>query len=261
MANPRQRRKLKSGSHKPVRHSSHAKKNLKKQPPIRGPKVLQEAWDKHKTVRQNYEALGLVASLTPTASGGVEKPLGAASKNEPPVDVDCALEASSSKVAGPSSLPKGYGRIVRDADGNVVDVELPEEGEGGDERGGPAASAERLIEDIPDPSKQKGVADWVGVGSQASAERTHPFGILTVGRGRSRRTIGLEELGQTRGGPVVRHSSRGELGVLHRLVAQHGSDVEAMVRDRKLNVDQRSAGQLVRAIKKAGGVEELLKGS
>lgn len=78
MANPRQRRKARSGSHKAVRHSNNAKKNLKKQPrqssicillcqrnyvelvslylavAIRGPKVLQDAWDKHKTVRQKY---------------------------------------------------------------------------------------------------------------------------------------------------------------------------------------------------------------
>ena len=32
MANPRQRRKARSGNHRAVRHSNHAKKNLKKQP-------------------------------------------------------------------------------------------------------------------------------------------------------------------------------------------------------------------------------------
>jgi len=195
-------------------------------------------------VRQNYEALGLVASLNPTAPGGVEKPLGAASKNESPMDVDHASGASSSKAAGASRLPKGYGRIVRDADGNVVDVELPEEEEAEEA----AQHAETLIEDIPDPSKQKGLAEWVAVGRRPGAEQTHVV-------------HSLEELAQTRGGPVARHSSHGELGVLRRLVGQYGSDVEAMARDRKLNVDQRSAGQLGRAIKKAGGVEELLKGS
>lgn len=229
-----------------MRHSNNAKKNLKKQPPIRGPKVLQEAWDKHKTVRQNYEALGLVASLNPTASGGVEKSLGSSSKSEQAMDVDRAPEASSSKAAGTSGLPKGYGRIIRDADGNVVDVELAEEDE---EEGAAAAdSAERLVEDIPDPAKQKGLVGWVAVGSKPGAE---PTPVVQS----------LEELAQTRGGPVARHSSSGELGVLRRLVAKYGQDLEAMARDRKLNVDQRTAGQLGRAIKKAGGVEALLKGS
>ncbi|GJE90863.1 ribosome biogenesis protein Nop16 [Phanerochaete sordida] len=241
MGNPRQRRKLRSGSHRPVRHSNNAKKNLKKQAPIRAPKVLQEAWDKHKTVRQNYEALGLVASLNPTASGGVEKLLGTASKNESPTDGDRAQEASSSTAGSASTLPKGYGRIIRDAAGNVIDVELPEDDEEAEE---PADTTDRLVEDIPDPAQQKGLAGWVAVGKTADAKATPVV-------------QSLEELAETRGGPVARHSSHGELGALRRLVAKHGRDVEAMARDRKLNVAQRSAGQLRRAIKKAGGVEAL----
>ena len=109
----------------------------------------------------SYEALGLVASLTPTASGGVEKPLG---KNPAAaaMEVDDTPEASSSTAAGPSSLPKGYGRIVRDADGNVVDVELPEDEDEEAQRA--AEDGERLVEDIPDPAKQSGLAEWVAVG-------------------------------------------------------------------------------------------------
>lgn len=198
----------------------------------------------------------------------MEKPLGAASKNESTMNVDHVREASSSKAAGLSGLPKGYGRIIRDADGNVVDVELADEDE--EE---PADGAERLVEDIPDPSKQKGLVDWVAVGSKPGAANTHVVQSEFVRQsslisrwvliivGRLRWMLGLEELVQTRGGPALRHSSHGELGVLRRLVAKYKDDVDAMARDRKLNVDQRSAGQLARAIKKAGGVEELLKGS
>ncbi len=47
--------------------------------------------------------------------------------------------------------------------------------------------------------------------------------------------------------------------MLERLVAKYKDDVEAMARDRKLNVDQRTAGQLSRAITKAGGFAELMK--
>ncbi len=52
---------------------------------------------------------------------------------------------------------------------------------------------------------------------------------------------------------MPRFSSNGELGVLRRLVEKYGEDVEAMAKDRRLNADQRTAGQLKRAIKKAGG--------
>lgn len=57
---------------------------------------------------------------------------------------------------------------------------------------------------------------------------------------------------------MPRFTSSGERGVLRQLVDKYGQDVEAMARDRKLNVDQRTAGELKRAIKKAGGFEGLM---
>jgi nucleolar protein 16 len=44
---------------------------------------------------------------------------------------------------------------------------------------------------------------------------------------------------------------------LTRLVARHREDVEAMARDRKLNPDQRTVGELMRLIRKAGGFENV----
>ncbi|KAI0341857.1 hypothetical protein BDW22DRAFT_1407985 [Trametopsis cervina] len=248
MANPRQRRKMRSSSHTPVHHSRRAKKILKKQPPIRGPKVLQDSWDRMKTVRQNYEALGLAASLTPTASGGVERPLGeeriATSER---MEVESTPEGSAGNAAGPSGVRRGFGRIIRDENGNIVDVVLPED----DEQS--TAPAERLIEDaIPDPSQQDSLSGWVNLGSSnvprdgSVASSTHVV-------------QSLEQLSQSDTGAVPRFSSNGELGVLQRLVEKYGKDVEAMARDRKLNAAQRTAGQLTRAIKKAGGFAQLLR--
>lgn len=246
MANPRQRRKMRSGSHKPVHHSRRAKKVLKKQPAIQGPKVLQEAWDNHKTVRQNYEALGLASSLTPMASGGVERALGVEDRATPDaMEVECAPERSSSNAAGPT-LRKGFGRIVRDANGNVVDVQLPEDDSAD------AAPGDRLIEDIPDPSKQEGLAAWVNLGTSIvprNGSASHPSRTHVV--------ESLEDVSKTRGGTIPRFPSSGELGVLRKLVEKYGEDVEAMARDRKLNVDQRTAGQLTRSVKKAGGFAQL----
>ena len=152
---------------------------------IRGPKVLQEAWDKTKTVRQkyvlspriitsslrilahflfstSYEALGLAASLTPVASGGVERSLGVVlPATASSMEVDQIPENSVETAAESSDLRKGFGRIVRDASGNVVDIQLPE-----DEEAGEAAPSHRLVEDdIPDPSKQTSLAPWVNLGS------------------------------------------------------------------------------------------------
>jgi len=53
-------------------------------------------------------------------------------------------------------------------------------------------------------------------------------------------------------GPVVRHSAPGELLYLQRLVDKYGEDVERMARDRRLNPEQRTAGQLRRSLRTAG---------
>jgi nucleolar protein 16 len=54
-----------------------------------------------------------------------------------------------------------------------------------------------------------------------------------------------------------RISSGGERRYLGRLVEKYGSDVEQMARDRRLNPEQRTSGQLKRALKKAGMDEEV----
>ncbi|KAI0063470.1 hypothetical protein BV25DRAFT_1869904 [Artomyces pyxidatus] len=242
MANPRQRRKVRSSSYKPIHHSRRAKKILKKQPAIRGPQVLQEAWDKHKTVRQNYAALGLSASLNPRTSGGVER---VASDTEAQLEADVdtdmtCTEAPSSSSQGPSSgdLSKGLGRIVRDEDGNIIDVEIQED----DEQTSP--QEEQLIEDrasalvlVPD------TLPWVALGRNLGRE--------------PEKTEVVQALEQVSSSPVVRFSSKSEVALLRRLCAKHGDDTEAMARDRKLNVDQRTAGELSRAIRKAGGFAKL----
>jgi nucleolar protein 16 len=44
---------------------------------------------------------------------------------------------------------------------------------------------------------------------------------------------------------------------LQKLASKHGGDVAAMARDRRLNPDQRTEGEIRRAIRKAGGLEKL----
>ncbi|KAI0273783.1 ribosome biogenesis protein Nop16 [Gloeopeniophorella convolvens] len=239
MANPRQRRKTRS-SHKPVHHSRQAKKILKKQPPVRGPKLLQEAWDKHKTVRQNYAALGLAVSLNPNTAGGVEC---AAAVTEART---AANEATSIDASGPSvstsggidrDIPQGFGRIVRDEHGRVIAVDAND-----DEQ--PSSELMELVED-----RAAGAAlapesqSWISLGRGAGAEK--PQNEV------------LRELDDVFPVRMSRFSSKSEVAYLRRLVTKHGRDVEAMARDRRLNPDQRTGGELNRAVKKAGGFEKL----
>jgi len=53
-------------------------------------------------------------------------------------------------------------------------------------------------------------------------------------------------------GAGPRHTSEGERRYLQRLVSKHGKDIDAMARDRKLNPEQRTSGQLRRALAVAG---------
>lgn len=209
---------------------------------------------------RSYEAIGLAASLKPTASGGVERPLGVANSDEGQTDAAPSAAASSS-----SGLRAGFGRIIRDAEGNIVDVELPD----ADADEETIDRTERLVEDVADPSQQDGLAEWVGVSGSSRAGKAHVVQGMHVRLSTSislsdymelraiAMRVDLEALSRTRGGPVAQHLSRGELGVLRRLVAKYGDDVEAMARDRRLNVEQRTGGELARAIRKAGGVAAL----
>jgi nucleolar protein 16 len=55
-----------------------------------------------------------------------------------------------------------------------------------------------------------------------------------------------------------RHSSMREISYLKKLISVYGVDSERMAKDRKLNPEQRTAGELRRALRNArldGGVE------
>ena len=115
----------------------------------------------------SYEALGLAASLNPIASGGTERPLTA--REERSEGVDTAPSSSSkppataaaAAAAASGSVPKGFGKIIRDADGNVVDVQLADEDEEEDE----AAADDGGLEEVADPRADARLASWAGLGS------------------------------------------------------------------------------------------------
>lgn len=67
----------------------------------------------------------------------------------------------------------------------------------------------------------------------------------------------LEARPDTFHAPVPRFSSNGNLAFLQKLISKHGRDVAAMMRDRRLNPDQRTEGEIRRAIRVAGGFEKI----
>ncbi|KAG2061209.1 hypothetical protein BDR06DRAFT_946633 [Suillus hirtellus] len=245
MANPRQRRKAKSSTHKTVSHSRRAQRLLKKMPVIRGPKALQDAWDKSKTVHQNYAALGLQFALTPTQSGGVERTL------VPPkasADVESVSATPKSVESGPSTIPKGFGRIIRDESGNVIRIDLAES----EEIQNTVQKTELPEADVD----EKTMGDWVGCLNKIHhSNRTMDAREVSSSCAQGTHAIDMLEQLSTSGRAVVRHSSCGERSYLARLIQKYGDNYERMAIDRRLNPEQKTVGELKRAVGKAGGVE------
>lgn len=215
-------------------------------PTIRGPKALQDAWDKAKTVRQNYLALGLQHTLNPVSSGGSEVDLRCGRPDRVKSEVRGCHEGEKDS-GGHSSVkkvvPSGFGRIVRDETGAVIGVELDEE-----EERGPEPDMETLEPSVADADLQVWVQGGTGDDEvTSSAERTGSVVIKAL--------EGLSVQTKTK----VRHTSQGERMYIARLARKYGDDYAKMARDRRLNPEQKTVGQLKRAVGKAGGLAELCK--
>ncbi|TFK76605.1 hypothetical protein BDN72DRAFT_831186 [Pluteus cervinus] len=243
MANPRQRQKARSKTHKAVSHSKRAKQKLKKTPTIRGPKALQDAWDNRKTLRQNYAALGLLHTLNPSSSGGVE----------PLEGQGVASEQSNSGLMGSSSattsaiIPKGHGKIIRDSSGNIVGVVLADEDQVPAQTSGRDMDMEQLEPTVDQSVLEKWALRKHGAGETKGvvAELERISSTVAIGSTSTTVSVAISGVG-------ARHASKGEVAYMRRLVETYGQDVDRMAKDHRLNYDQRSAGKLRRALQRAG---------
>jgi len=246
MANPRQRRKARSSSHTAVSHSRHAKRNLKKTT-IRGPKVLQDAWDKHLTVRQNYANLGLVVTLDPSAHGGVEKLLGLETGGQASQQQQAAASSSSAPSNAVVNVPSEFGRIIRDAAGNILGVEMNEE-----ETEELQPEEMDMEQDLESRMDHKIREQWTTDFSKSTAAAMGPVNEVVIHQleAIAATATGTTTLSLPLSGIGSRHVSAGEVKYLERLVKKYGDNVEGMAGDLKLNPEQRTVGQLRRALKK-----------
>ncbi|KIS71633.1 uncharacterized protein UMAG_00074 [Mycosarcoma maydis] len=222
MANPRQRRKARSGS--TLKPSLNAKKQMKKKlaraPTIHGADVLKDNYDPKLTLRQNYARLGLVPSLDVRPNtGGTER-------------APSSISASSSKE-GQAAVRKGMARVIRDDAGNIVDIiEADEHDQDETAWGKPLPSSIADRSDVP---------TFMPVSQPAS----NPDALQQ-----------LEQIA-SQAAPVERHTSQKESQWLVELVKKHDDDTQAMAKDRHLNLWQKTEGEIKRAIRKAGGFQAL----
>ncbi|KAG6333604.1 hypothetical protein ID866_5489 [Astraeus odoratus] len=285
MANPRQRHKRKS-NHKPVSHSRRAKR-LQKKMPSECQVVVQnlqyillkvrsrhdavsftdERWyipvsymrsqgttrrmgqvendaAKVSTMISFYAALGLQHTLNPISSGGSEVDLRyTPDKVNALSSVSDSCEKDQVASTAKKGVPTGFGRILRDATGAVVGIELPEEEE--EESGTHSEDVE--MRELASPNVDRCV--WVQSGTQKSASAKEGDNDI----------VELLECQANATQRTARHTSQGERLYLARLVTKYGDDYERMGGDRRLNPEQRTIGELRRAIAKAGGIEALYK--
>jgi hypothetical protein len=71
--------------------------------------------------------------------------------------------------------------------------------------------------------------------------------------------VALERLGTASGSQdgvssEARYAPTGERAYLRRLIARHGTDIAGMAKDRKLNWEQRTEGELRRGLRRSGFV-------
>lgn len=202
--------------------------------------------------RISYAALGLMHNLNPSSSGGVEiDPRHLPSK---------AIEPTPAVAEQPShlSLRKGFGRIIRDEAGNVVGVEMADEEVDSIDAGAATEAVDKESE-------------WTGIGAESdwvkALSESRPGDDVDAGVVPGARLLGSGLLIDVDAGVYVelerlaacdtrlpRFTSNGENTYLRRLVGKHGLDIEAMSKDRRLNPSQKTAGELSRAMRKAGGL-------
>jgi nucleolar protein 16 len=217
---------------------------MKKVPPIRGPKVLQEAWDKRKTVRQNYVKLGLTLNLNPLAHGGFERPTDASIQEPSPASPAIDMVDDDEPY-----IPTGFGRILRDDTGNIIGFEASKAEECTDSE---VVEVEGLQLDVDDRAVHQ---RWAANFSSSHETRMDPQGKCVL---RELEQISAPATGSTTlsipiSGVGPRYMSSGEIKYLEPLVKKYGDDVHAMSQDHKLNPEQRTVGQLRRALKKSTG--------
>ncbi|KAI9296470.1 hypothetical protein K502DRAFT_340963 [Neoconidiobolus thromboides FSU 785] len=113
MVNPRQRRKLKN----PVQKRKAKKTNRKTAVP--GIALVQQHWDKSKSIQENYSNLGLMQRLN-KPKGGISSQI--TEDSTKPFDLsNCESmdNATLSRYIGPE-----FGVIERDEEGNIVNITI-----------------------------------------------------------------------------------------------------------------------------------------
>ncbi|BFZ58146.1 Nucleolar protein 16 [Savitreella phatthalungensis] len=226
MANPRQRRKARSSAGKLTRRTADKLKRVN----IAGNPVMAAHWDKHKTLRQNYKALGLVADPNHHVAGGVEKLY-----PDEKVDSEDELAAGGGddeEEEDEQGLKANEAIIRRDADGNVVEVVY-------------SKLAKQKVRHQGDEGEDEDEDEDARSDDSFMREET-PEG--DAGATKSEVVRALEERAARGEATRPRQASEGERAWLEKLTSKYGDDYKRAARDRKLNPMQQTSSDIARRV-------------
>ncbi|EEH41884.1 66S preribosome component NOP16 [Paracoccidioides lutzii Pb01] len=228
-----QKRKNCSGAPR-VKQKANRLKNGNKKINLLGNSIIAQNWDKKLTLTQNYRQLGLASKLNAT-TGGAEKRLDTSVNDQPCADPLHVLSSSTVKKLKPTEA-----RVERDPEtGKILRVIYPED----DERVEIAGRKCRKTNPLEDPLNEVGNIDY-GDGAMSIPTSMTSSAVVQA----LERQAMLEEEALKKKQP--RQQSKGEEEWLERLVANHGDNIGAMVRDKRLNPMQQTEGDIKRRLRK-----------
>ncbi|KAL1968451.1 hypothetical protein VTN77DRAFT_1980 [Rasamsonia byssochlamydoides] len=202
---------------------------------VLGNALIAENWDKNLTLTQNYRRLGLTARLN-APTGGVEKPKGVDAATAAQQTSDPLHITSSSKASLHQLDPKEV-RVERDPEtGRILRVIRDDEEDDEIEIAGRKRKRSNPLGDPLTEIEQK----------ENSSRQNQKTAESSFVKELEMRAAQEEEAVKKR---KPRQQSQREQEWIQRLVEKHGDNIQAMVRDRKLNPFQQSEGDIRRRIR------------
>ncbi|KAI3550956.1 ribosome biogenesis protein Nop16 [Colletotrichum costaricense] len=196
-----------------------------------GNDIIAKNWNKKETLTQNYRRLGLTARLK-SATGGTEKTLAQLEQAKTASSSSTAAKRDPFAISTTEEAVFEEARVERDADGKIIKIHYAS----ANKRPNPLNDPLNALEEGSD-DEEENEEEWGGIDDESRPE------VIRL----LEKEAALPEIKKPR------HISQQEKEWLERLIAKHGDDYDAMVRDRKLNPMQQTKGDIARRVKRFTG--------
>ena len=129
-------------------------------------------WLIYNYLGDSYDALGLVATLKPKESGGTEHIKYGRLEDETSPSTSTSGDPNGVAVlSNEGKIPVGYGRILRDEQGNAVDIEFGEEDD-------ETMDTDRNVETMDAYVDEKSATTWTQLGPRTATRTRRPNSVV-----------------------------------------------------------------------------------